>query len=91
MNQIFKVVSQSETITVPSMRSENGQTYKSNIVLREVDGKHANTYVATLFGKDAQCRFYEGELVVAALYFSVHEHNGQSYQDVVVDEIVKLS
>lgn len=90
MNQIFKVVSQSDVITVPSMRNENGQTYKSNIVLREINGKHANTYVATLFGKDAQCKFFADELVVAALYFSVHEHNGQSYQDVVVDEILKL-
>lgn len=90
MNQIFKVVSQSEVITVPSTRNESGQTHKSNIVLREVDGKHANTYVATLFGKDALCKFCAGELVLAALYFSVHEYNGQSYQDVVVDEIVKL-
>ena len=90
MNQIFRVVSQGETIYVPSQKNEEGRTFKSTIVLQEIGGKHANTYVATLFGKDAQCRFYEGELVVAALHFSVHEHNGQSYQDVVVDEIVKL-
>ena len=90
MTQIFKVLSQSEVISVSSKKSETGQTYKSNIVLQEI-GKYANTYVATLLGNIAQCKFYSGEIVAAALHFSVHEHNGQTYQDVVVDDIYLIS
>ena len=90
MKQIFKVISQSEVITIPSQRSELGQTYKSNIVLQEIGGKHANTYVAALLGSSAHCKFYSGEIVAASLHFTVHEHNGQTYQDVVVDDIIKM-
>lgn len=90
MNKIFKVVSQSETITVPSMRSESGQTYKSIIVLEDICGKYPDSYAATMLGNTAKYRFNEGDVVVAALRFSVHEHNGQVYQDVVVDDIVKF-
>lgn len=91
MNQIFRVVSQGETIYVPSQKNEEGRTFKSTIVLQEIgNGKHANTYAATMLGKTAQCKFYKGEIVAAVLKFSVHEHNGQQYQDVLVDDIIKL-
>lgn len=90
MKQIFKVVSQGETITIPSQKTESGKTFKSNIVLQEIGGKYADTYVAALLGNAAQCRFFAGEIVVAALRFSTREHNGQTYQDIVVDDIVKL-
>lgn len=91
MTQIFKVLSQGEVISVPSQKSETGKTYKSNIVLQEIGGKHPNTYVASLLGNKAQCKFYRGEVVAVALHFTVHEHNGQTYQDVVVDEIINLN
>lgn len=90
MKQIFKVVSQGETITIPSQKTESGKTFKSNIVLQEIGGKYADTYVAALLGNAAQCRFLAGETVVAALRFSTREHNGQTYQDIVVDDIVNL-
>lgn len=90
MKQVYKVLSQGEVISVPSQKSETGHTYKSNIVLQEIGGKYANTYVAAMLGNTAQCKFYSGEVVAAALHFSVHEHNGQTYQDVVVDDIIKL-
>lgn len=91
MTQIFKVLSQGEVISVPSQKSETGKTYKSNIVLQEIGGKNPNTYVASLLGNKAQCKFYRGEVVAVALHFTVHEHNGQTYQDVVVDEIINLN
>jgi hypothetical protein len=91
MKQIFKVVSQSEVIKVPSQKSETGHIYKSIIVLQEIGGKYGNTFVAALLGQSAQIKFYENDIVTAALHFSVHEHNGQTYQDVVVDEIIKLN
>ena len=38
----------------------------------------------------AQCKFYEGDLVVASLRFQVHEVNGAVYQEVVANDVVKL-
>lgn len=90
MKQIFKVVSQSETITIPSQKTDSGQTYKSTIVLQEFGSKFADAYAATMLGNTAKMRFNDGDIVVAALRFAVHEHNDQVYQDVVVDDIVKL-
>lgn len=63
---------------------------KCNIVLQELGGKYENSYVATMFGEQAKVRFAKDELVVASLRFSTREYNGQVYQDVVVNEIVKL-
>lgn len=62
-----------------------------NVVLQELGGKYENTYVATVFGEQAGIRFGKDELVAAALRFSTREYNGQVYQDIVVNEIVKLS
>ena len=44
-----------------------------------------------MFGEQARGRFTPGELVAASLRFSTREYNGQMYQDVVVNEIVKLN
>lgn len=91
MDKIFKVVSQGDVIDIPSQKTESGRTHKCNIVLQEFGGKYANTYVATLLGNSALCKFFAGEYVIASLRFSAHEHNGQTYQDVVVDDIIKLN
>ena len=90
MTQLFKVVAQGETFAVPSQKAEGGQVMKSNIVLQELGGKYENSYVATMLGNTAQCRFYAGDVVAAALRFSTREYNGQVYQDIVVNDIVKL-
>ena len=63
---------------------------KCNIVLKELGGKFENSYVATVLGESAKVRFAQNDLVVAALRFSTREYNGQVYQDIVVNEIVKL-
>ena len=91
MKQIFKVVAQSETIAVPSQKAEAGQINKCNIVLQELGGKYENSYVATILGEQANMRFAKDELVVASLRFSTREYNGQVYQDIMVNEIVKLN
>ena len=90
MKQILKVVAQSEAIAVPSQKAEGGQVMKSTIVLQEPGGKYEDTFVATMLGNLAQCRFYAGELVVAALRFTTREYNGQVYQDIVVADIIKI-
>ncbi|MBQ8441924.1 MAG: hypothetical protein IJX29_02420 [Bacteroides sp.] len=91
MKQIFKVQAQSETFLVPSQKAEGGQISKCNIVLQELGGKYENSYVAAILGEQAQMKFEKDDIVVAALRFSTREYNGQVYQDIVVNEIVKLN
>ena len=91
MKQFFKVQAQSETFQVPSQKAEGGQLPKCNIVLQELGGKYENSYVATILGEQAKMRFEKDDLVVAALRFSTREYNGQVYQDIVVNEIVKIN
>ena len=90
MKSIFKVIAQSEPFAVQSQKAEGGQISKCNIVLQELGGKFENSYVATILGEQANMHFVKNELVVASLRFSTREYNGQVYQDIVVNEIVKL-
>ena len=90
MKQIFRVVSQSETIAVQSQKAESGQTSKCTITLQEFGGKYEDTFVATMLGNTAQCRFYKDDLVMVSLRFTTREYNGQVYQDIVVNEILKI-
>ena len=91
MKTIFKVVQQGEAFAVQSQKAESGQTKKCNIVLQEIGGKFENQYIATLWGNAAGCKFYNGDLVVAALRFSTREYNGQMFQDIAVNDIYKLN
>lgn len=43
-----------------------------------------------MLGKDAQLRFYAGEVVVVKLRFQTHEYQGQVYQDILVQDIEKM-
>lgn len=91
MKGIFKVVAQGETIAVPSQKAEGGQVNKCNIVLQELGGKYEDTFVATMLGGTALCRFYKDEVVAASLWFTTREYNGQMYQDIVLNDIVKIN
>ena len=91
MNNFYRVKAQSETYSVPSQKAEGGQISKCNVVLQELGGKFANSFVATILGEQANIRFAKDDLVVASLRFSTREYNGQTYQDIVVTEIVKLT
>jgi len=87
----FQVVSQGDVTYVASQKAESGQLAKCGIRLKELGGsKFGNEYVCTMFGNLAQCRFYEGDLVVASLRFQVHEVNGAVYQEVLVNDMVSL-
>ena len=46
---------------------------------------------ATMLGEQANIRFVKDDLVVAALRFSTREYNGQVFQDIVVNEIIKIN
>ena len=88
---VFRVVSQGDVSYIPSTKQEGGQLAKCVIRLKEFGGsKFGNEYACTMFGNLAQCKFFEGDLVVASLRFQVHEVNGAVYQEVIANDIVKL-
>ena len=71
-------------------QSENGVINKRTLVLQELGDKWANCYVVTVFKNLATIEFAENELVVASMQFRTHEYNGQTYMDVVANDIIKL-
>ena len=91
MKTFFRVMAQSETFAMPSQKAEGGQTSKCNIVLKKLGGTYEDSFVATIFGEQARTRFELNDLVAASLRFSTREYNGQVYQDIMVNEIVKLN
>ena len=84
------MVRQGEAFSVQSSKQESGQIQKCNIVLKELGGKFENEYVCAMLGNLAACRFYEGDVVVATLRFSTHEYQGQTFQEILATELVKL-
>ena len=89
---MFRVVRQGEAFSVQSKQSENGQIKKCNIVLKELGGgKFENEYVCAMLGNLAGCRFFEGDVVVATLRFSTHEYQGQTFQEILATDIVKIN
>ena len=89
--KILRVVRQGEAFSVQSSKQESGSLQKCTIVLRELGGsKYENEYVCTMLGNLAGCRFYEGDVVIATLRFSTHEYQGQTFQEVLITDIVKI-
>jgi len=86
----LKVVRQGEAFSVQSSKQESGSIQKCNIVLRELGGKFENEYVCAMLGNLAACRFYEGDIVCATLRFSTHEYQGQTFQEILATDIVKI-
>ena len=90
--KILRVVRQGETFSVQSKNSETGSIQKCSIVLREMGGsKFENEYACTMLGNLASCRFYEGDVLIATLRFSTHEYQGQTFQEILVNDIVKIN
>ena len=74
-----------------SSKQEAGSIQKCNIVLKELGGKFENEYVCAMLGNLAACRFYEGDVVIATLRFSTHEYQGQTFQEILATDIVKIN
>ena len=89
--KILKVVRQGEAFSVQSSKQESGQIKKCNIVLKELGNKFENEYVCAMLGNLAACRFYEGDIVIATLRFSTHEYQGQTFQEILATDIVKIN
>ena len=89
--KILKVVRQGEAFSVQSTKQESGSIQKCNIVLKELGSKFENEYVCAMLGNLAACRFYEGDIVIATLRFSTHEYQGQTFQEILATDVVKIS
>ena len=89
--RILKVVRQGEAFSVQSSKQESGVIQKCNIVLKELGGKFENEYVCAMLGNLAASRFYEGNVVLATLRFSTHEYQGQTFQEILATELVKVN
>ena len=86
------MVRQGEAFSVQSQKQESGSLQKCNIVLRKMGGsKYENEYVCTMLGNLAACRFNEGDVVIATLRFSTHEYQGQTFQEILCSDIVKIN
>ena len=89
--KILKVVKSGEVFSVKSEKSETGVLNKRNLVLKELGGKYENEYAVSVLGNAASLVFYENDLVVVTLRFQTREFNGQTFQDIVVTDIVKIN
>ena len=89
--KILRVVRQGEAFSVQSAKAEAGQIQKCNIVLKELGGKFENEYACVMLGNLAAYRFCEGDVVLATLRFSTHEYQGQTFQEILVTDIVKVN
>ncbi len=91
-NKLFRVISQGDVSYVASQKAENGQLAMCIVRLREFGGgKYDNEYVCTLFGNLTQRKFHKNDLVVASLRFQVHEVGEKCYQEVIINDIVKIN
>jgi hypothetical protein len=88
MKKILKVVSQGEAYDVT--KKDGGTIKKCTLVLQEVGGQYENTFAVNLLGNLAGCKFYKDELVYAVLYFTVHEYNGNMYQEISARDVLKI-
>ena len=88
--KILKVVKSGDMFSVKSEKSETGQLNKRNLVLKELGGKYENEYAVSVLGNAASLQFYEGDLVAVTLRFSTHEYQGQTFQEILATEIVKV-
>lgn len=89
MKQIFKVIAQQEPFQVT--KQDQSTLNKCTIVLQEIGGKYENSYVCSLLGNAALCKFHEGDIVFAALRFSHTEYQGKFYNEITVQDIVSFS
>lgn len=85
MKGIFYIEKLGEPMEVQSQKVEGRKLAKRMVILREMGERNADCVVAHLLGPQAQNGVLkEADIVVASVKLSVHEHNGNYYQDAVV-------
>jgi hypothetical protein len=88
--KILKVVKSGELFTVKSEKTEGGVLSKRNLVLSEL-GKFEDKFMATALGDNAELELKEGDIVAVSMRFSCRDYNGQTFQDITINEIYKLN
>ena len=73
-----------------TVQGENGEVNKRMLVLQALGDKWTDSFVVTVFRNLATIEFAEDDVVAACLQFRTHEYNGQTYMDIVAQEMVKL-
>ncbi len=86
MTSLFKVISQTEPVTI---NTKNGPTQKTILVLKEFGTQYADSYVCSLIGE--QQPIAANSLVWACLHFAAREYNGSNYQDITITDIVTFN
>ena len=89
MKTLFKVITQKEPFKV---QKQDGTTIaKCSIILQEIGGQFENTFACTLLGNAAECKYFPNDYVWASLRFSTREYQNQSYQDILVQDIISFT
>ena len=91
MRNVFRVVSCGEMFSVKSEKCENGVLNKRNLVLQELGGRFEDQFVVSLLGNSALCQYYPGDIVYGVLRFQVREYNQQTFQDITVNDLIKIA
>lgn len=93
MNSIYTILQVTPLQQVASSKSPSGTTGVRTILMRELGGQWAPSYAAKVFSPQAEGQYSAGDIVAASLRFrhTTNQMSGQTYQDVVAEEIVKLS
>lgn len=73
MKTLFRVLAQTEPVTVPSR--DGSQIQKCTVVLQEVGSRYEDSYVVTCLGNLAGCIWHPGTLVWASLRFQAKQFN----------------
>jgi len=88
MTRIFRVLGQTEMMTLE--KADATPLQKCSIELQEIGGQFEDKFLAVMLGTMATLRFEVGQLVVAKLRFNTHMYGDQRYQDITVNDIVRL-
>ena len=85
---ICRVVSQTEKVSITT--KEGNPMSKCNIRLKAIGGLYSDEFWCSELCQQADIEFNSGELVDVVMKHTIHENNGNIFNDVTVSEIVKV-
>lgn len=87
MTNVFIVASVGTTESIASTKEPGKTINKRSIVLRDLCGQYADSFICNCLGNDATAPLAPGQLVAASLRFQAVEYNGRIYQDCLCREL----
>lgn len=88
--QIFKVKAVGQATTYTSQKPEIGRQERRQVTLQALGGDYEDSFSATCFGLQARQPIAVGDIVAARLQMLTHDYQGQTYQDCVVREVIRI-